>query len=145
MRLHPLFAAAAFLAWSPALAQKAPREESPAPRELVEALSTEPVLDEVEQAIAAASAFPLGTSQNPVRVGGPEGERAYLARLRCGDGAIPKIGARGEGGVGAFGSVVSSYPIDCGAAAPGKVSLVFDIYHAEYAETRLPAGFTPAR
>lgn len=136
-------AAAAFAA--PAAAQLAPREESPAPKELVGALLDAPLVDEVEAAIAAADRHPLGTSQNPVRVGGPEGERAYLSRLRCSDGRSPAIGARTDAGIGAFGSLVSSYAVDCGAAAPGKQSVVFDMYHEEYAETRLPAAFAASR
>jgi hypothetical protein len=96
---------------------------------------------ELEQAIAAASAHPLGTLENPVRVGGPHGERAYIARLRCADGARPRIGQRGSAGIGAFGSIVDIYPLDCGAAAPGKVGLVMDMYHEEHREERAPAGF----
>src|SRR5665213_3437146 len=33
---------------------------------------------ELRQQVAAASAHPLGTIDNPVRAGGPEGERFYL-------------------------------------------------------------------
>ena len=43
--------------------------------------------EEMRALVAAADAHPLGTLENPVRVGGPDGERAYLARLRCADGA----------------------------------------------------------
>jgi error-prone DNA polymerase len=82
---------------------------------------------------------------NPIRVGGPEGERAYLARLRCSDGRAPGIGPRASAGVGAYGSVVDSYSLDCGAAAPGKVSLVLDKYHADHAEQNAPVGFQIAR
>ena len=96
---------------------------------------------EIERAVAAASAHPLGTLENPVRVGGPNGERAYIARLRCADGSRPRIGQRGSAGVGAFGSIVDIYPLDCGAAAPGKVGLVMDMYHEEHREERAPAGF----
>lgn len=95
----------------------------------------------LEAEIAAAATHPLGSLANPVRVGGPEGERAYLARLRCGDGSRPKLGARSDGGIGAFGSVVSLYPLDCGAAAPGRTSLMLDIYHEEHRENRAPPGF----
>ncbi|HEY0413587.1 MAG TPA: hypothetical protein VGD66_10630 [Allosphingosinicella sp.] len=100
---------------------------------------------ELEAEIAAASAFPLGTLQNPVRVGGPEGERAYVARLRCADGKAPAVGATRPGGVGAFGSLVELFPLDCGAAAPGRFDLVMDMYHEEHVEDRAPAGFTLAR
>ena len=135
-----LAAALAALAASPASA-KPPREESPAPRDLVGAPGTADPEAELASAIAAANAHPLGTPANPVRVGGPLGERAYMARLRCGDGSLPKVGARSQGGVGAFGSVVTSYTLDCGAAAPGTASLAFDIYHEEHREARAPAGF----
>jgi len=96
---------------------------------------------ELERAVAAAAAFPLGSVENPVRVGGPEGERAYIARLRCGNGARPQVGPRRDGGVGAFGTVVDLYPLDCGAAAPGRFGLVMDMYHEEHREERAPAGF----
>lgn len=95
----------------------------------------------LEQDIAAANAHPLGTRANPVRVGGPDGERAYLARLRCADGSAPAVGARGEGGVGAFGSLVGAYPLDCGGDASGPVSLLIDPYHQEHQEDRAPPGF----
>ena len=97
---------------------------------------------EEEAAIAAAQAHPLGTRENPVRVGGPEGEHAYIARLRCADGNAPRVGQRGSIGVGAFGSIVDAYPLDCGSAAPGHVTLIMDMYHEEHREDRAPAGFT---
>ncbi|MBV8686420.1 MAG: hypothetical protein JOZ90_06475 [Alphaproteobacteria bacterium] len=98
----------------------------------------------LEAEIAAAAAFPLGSLANPVRVGGPEGERAYVRRLRCADGKPPRIGDRRPGGVGAFGSLVDLFPLDCGAAAPGRVELMMDMYFEEQAEQRAPAGFTLA-
>lgn len=122
-----------------------PREESPAPRELVESIGSGNSDAVLEQAIAAAAAHPLGTLANPIRVAGPEGERAYLARLRCADGRAPAIGAKAAAGVGAYGSLVDAWPIDCGVAAPGKVSLVLDKYHEEHPEQSVPAGFQAAR
>ncbi len=96
----------------------------------------------LDAAVAAAAAFPLGSLANPVRVGGPEGERVYVARLRCADGKPPAIGAKRPGGVGAFGSLVDLVPLDCGAAAPGRIDLFMDMYHEEHVEVRAPAGFT---
>jgi len=128
-----------------ASAQQPPREESPAPRELLEAIGSGNSDAALEQAIAAAGTHPLGTLANPIRVAGPEGERAYLARLRCSDGRAPAIGARSAAGVGAYGSLVDAWPVDCGAAAPGRVSLVLDKYHEEHPESGAPAGFTIAR
>lgn len=89
--------------------------------------------------IAAAAAFPLGSVENPVRVGGPEGERAYLARLRCSDGSSPRLGDRSNGGVGAFGSVVAAYLLRCGGTA---TNLVMDMYHDGHVEDRPPPGLT---
>ena len=97
---------------------------------------------ELERTVAAAAAHPLGTLANPVRVGGPEGARAYIARLRCGDGSPLKVGGRGEGGVGAYGTVTERYSLDCGGAAPGRVDVILDVYHEEHKEERAPAGFT---
>jgi hypothetical protein len=97
--------------------------------------------EEMRALVAAADAHPLGTTENPVRVGGPEGEHAYLGHLRCPGGATPRVGARREAGIGAFGSVVAAYEVICAA---GAVSIVFDMYHEEHVETRPPAGFTYA-
>ena len=95
--------------------------------------------EDMQRLVAAADAHPLGSVANPVRVGGPEGERAYLGHLRCPDGSAPRVGARSSAGIGAFGSMVSAYEVHCGAA-PGRI--VFDMYHEEHAETRAPAGYS---
>jgi hypothetical protein len=137
--MRHLLLAAALLA-APALAQ-APREQSPAPRDVLQAVGAGNTDQALADAIAAAAAHPLGSVQNPIRVAGPEGERAYLARLRCADGRAPAIGTRAAAGVGAYGSIVDAYTLDCGAAAPGKVSLVMDKYHEENPERGAPAGF----
>lgn len=109
------------------------------PEQMMGAIGRASPEDEMRQLAAAADAHPLGTARNPVRVGGPEGERAYLGRLRCADGQAPRIGTRREAGTGAFGSVVAAYDLGCGAQT-GHV--VFDMYHEEHVETRAPAGFT---
>jgi hypothetical protein len=88
--------------------------------------------------VAAAAAYPLGTIENPVRVGGPEGERAYLARLTCEDGTPLRVGTRSDAGQGAFGSVASAYAVACGGTTR---RIVFDMYHAEHVENRAPPGF----
>lgn len=99
--------------------------------------------EEEDPLVAAAAAFPLGSAENPVRVGGPEGEIAYLQRLRCADGATPRVGARSNGGPGAFGSIVASYQLSCPGGAP--MTLVLDMYHEEHREDRAPPGLTLAR
>jgi hypothetical protein len=118
-----------------------PRQQSPAPRDVLAAVGSGNTDAALAQAIAEAGAHPLGTIRNPVRVAGPDGERAYLARLRCSDGRAPAIGAKSAAGVGAYGSLVDAYALDCGAAAPGRISLVVDRYHEENPEARAPAGF----
>lgn len=141
MRRHLTLLAAVALIAAPAAAQRV-GERTTSPEQLLSEIGAGLSDAAIEQAAAAANAHPLGTVENPVRVGGPEGERAYIGRLRCGDGSAPAIGARSSGGTGAFGSIVDTYALDCGAAAPGRVSLVMDMYHAEHREDRAPPGFT---
>ena len=95
--------------------------------------------EEMRALVAAADAHPLGTIANPVRVGGPDGERNYLQRLRCPGGGVPMVGARSTAGIGTFGSVVAAFEVACGDA---RHRIVFDMYHEEHVETRAPAGFT---
>jgi hypothetical protein len=137
MRFLPLIAVSLLLA-APASAQRLGARTA-TPESMVAQMSPASPEEEMRALVAAADAHPLGTVENPVRVGGPEGERAYLAKLRCADGSAPRVGARREAGAGAFGSVVGAYEVFCGAAA-GRI--VFDMYHEEHVETRAPAGFT---
>jgi hypothetical protein len=95
---------------------------------------------ENDPAIVAAQAFPLGSPDNPVRVGGPEGAGNYIGRLRCGDGTRPQVGGPTDGGVGAFGSVVQRYVLQCPSSTPA--SILVDIYHEEHVEDRAVPGFT---
>ena len=122
----------------PAVAQEI-GDRTASPRTHLPAGALAPGQDDLEAAIRAAEAHPLGTLANPIRVGGPEGERAYLARLRCPGGAAPNIGPRSEGGVDAYGTLAGAYDVACGAAA---TRLVFDMYHEEHVEVRAPVGFT---
>ncbi len=140
----PLFSLT-LIALVAAAPQQAPREQSPVPRDVVAPPGAGNTDEEIAAQIAAASAHPLGTTQNPIRVGGPEGAQAYFATLRCADGKTPSIGRARQGGVGAFGAVLQLYPLDCGTAAPGRIELNVDLYHEEHPETRAPAGFQVPR
>jgi hypothetical protein len=111
------------------------------PEQMVSQMNPDGPEEELRRQVAVADAHPLGTVENPIRVGGPEGERAYLGRLRCPGGAVPTVGARGTVGVGAFGSVVAGFDVACGNE---RRRIVFDMYHEEHVETRAPAGFTLA-
>jgi hypothetical protein len=135
MRL-PILALALILSASPALAQRS------TPRQMLQEMGMAPSARQVERSVERARNEPLGTAANPVRVSGPLGERAYIARLRCADGTSPRVGQRSNGGVGAFGFIVDIYPLDCGDAAPGRFQLVMDMYHDDHDETGAPAGFT---
>ena len=133
-----IIAAACLLVAMPVPAQE-PGERTQSPQSMVSALRLAPGEDDLAEAVAAAQAHPLGSIDNPVRVGGPPGERAYLARLRCADGSAPQIGPRADAGVGAFGTIVAAYALRCGAA---ESRIAFDMYHEEHVETGAPAGFT---
>lgn len=128
---------------APALGQHAPRigARTTSPTAMVAQMNPASPEEEEAQLIAAAATHPLGSLANPIRVAGPQGERAYLARLRCADGTPVRIGARREAGVGPYGSVDGAYEIGCAA---GASLLVFDMYHEEHVETGAPAGFTLA-
>jgi hypothetical protein len=138
----PLIAAILLLA-SPALAQHEPRvgARTTSPEAMVAQMNPASPEEEMSRLIAAADAHPLGSLDNPVRVAGPEGERAYLARLHCADGSAVRVGARREAGVGPYGSVDGGYEVICGQQAS---RIVFDMYQEEHQETRAPAGFTLA-
>jgi hypothetical protein len=141
MRKLIALTAGAVLAATPALAAQKLGARTQPPEQVLAQLGEGSSDAELQRAVAAASAFPLGSLQNPVRVGGPQGARDYLARLRCADGKPPSAGAAASGGVGGFGSVVERYEVDCGAAAPGKVQLLMDLYHQEHREKAVPPGF----
>jgi hypothetical protein len=117
-------------------AEEAPPEGSP--EALMDALSggrprPKPNLAELDK-------HPLGSQRNPVRVGGPAGERAYLARLRCADGRYPEFQREGSFGPGPWGYILDGYSVKC---ASGQEALVFmDMYHSRHQEDRAVPGFT---
>ena len=141
MRFPVLALCLAILA-TPAAAQQQRQpglgERTQSPEALFREMSQETPEQEMQRLIAAANAYPLGTIENPVRVGGPEGERAYLARLTCADGTPIRVGTRSDAGQGGFGSVATAYAIACGGTTR---RIVFDMYHEEHVENRAPAGF----
>lgn len=79
----------------------------------------------------------LGTMANPVRVLMPEGERAYLHRLRCDNGGPPTFERQGSGGIGPYGKIVDIYSVEC----PNKSAIVYmDMYHCTEESLAVP-GF----
>ena len=139
MSLKPLIvlAALASLLAAPAAAQTKPNEA----RETMVRFGIAPSAQAVAKALAAARKHPLGSKLNPVRENMPQGQRAYLARLRCADGQAPAFERRGNIGVGAFGFTVDHFEVTC----PGKpaVDVFMDMYH-DGPENRPVPGFTIA-
>ncbi|HEX2762428.1 MAG TPA: hypothetical protein VHM92_01095 [Allosphingosinicella sp.] len=127
---------------APAGAAEKPGDRSITPGQMLGQMAPVDPRAENEAIAAAAARHPLGSAENPVRVAGPAGARDYVSRLRCGDGSRPAQAPHAPGAVGAYGSITEIYPLDCGAAAPGRVALALDLYHEEDAETRAPSGFT---
>lgn len=129
---------------APALADDNLGKRTAPPETLMAGIGTGVSDSALQAEIEAASAFPLGSLRNPVRVGGPEGRNAYIARLRCADGKAPHAIPAVPGGAGGFGTVTELIALDCAAAAPGRLDLYLDLYHEEHVEDRAPAGFTLA-
>lgn len=90
--------------------------------------------------VAADSLAPLGSRSNPVRSRGPFGEREYLRRLRCGDGAAPAFERNGSVGSGADGHILDVYSVSCPRG--GTASVYMDMYHGDARERRPVPGFT---
>jgi hypothetical protein len=94
----------------------------------------------LERAIAAAEQFPLGSDRNPVRAHMPQGQHAYLRRLRCASGQAPAFNRQGNVGIGAFGNIADLYVVTCPGQEPKSVYM--DMYHRGYVEQRAVLGFT---
>jgi hypothetical protein len=90
--------------------------------------------------LARLDKHPLGSKENPVRVGGPGGQRAYLSRLRCEDGRFPEFERAGSVGIGPWGYIMDAYSLDC--ASGQKATVFMDMYHSQHQEDRTVPGFT---
>ena len=95
----------------------------------------------LEKAIAKAEQHPLGAKANPVRENMPEGQIAYLKRLRCPSGAAPAYERKGNIGAGVFGNIVDLYQVTCPGQPTQDVHI--DMYH-DGPEDRPVPGFTMA-
>lgn len=96
----------------------------------------------LDQAVEKAKEHPFGSVQNPVRADGPQGQRAYLQRLRCEDGTAPRFERRGSAGTGPYGTILDIYSVVCAGAGMVPVHLVYiDMYH-DYIEAAPIPGFT---
>ncbi len=82
---------------------------------------------------------PLGARTNPVRCDMPSGERAYLARLRDGNGNPVRFQRLGSFGAGPYGNVLDGYEV---VAGTNTVRVFMDMYHPGHVETNAIPGFT---
>jgi hypothetical protein len=123
---------------SPAAAQRRANEA----RETMQAMGLESLSPEaLAKAIAQAEQSPLGSKANPVRENMPQGQRAYLARLRCAGGTAPAAERKGNVGVGVYGYIIDHFVVACPGAA--AVDVYMDMYH-DGPENRPVPGFTIA-
>lgn len=97
--------------------------------------------EDMRAAVEKASAYPLGSEQNPVRVDGPPGERAYLSRLRCENLKRPWFERRGSAGMSPFGGIVDVYEVRCKGSEPAESLVYMDMYHADHFEEQAVPGF----
>ena len=98
--------------------------------------------DRAARVAATASAHPLGSRENPVRVNMPAGQRAYLYRLRCANGRIPTFERSGSFGPGPYGTIIDGYVVQCAGSQPANSLIFMDMYHPTHNETKAPPGFT---
>lgn len=97
---------------------------------------------QLARAIAEADRHPLGSQQNPVRVSQPQGQRAYLSRLRCANGRSPTYIRAGNAGNGVFGNIIDNYTVICNDSTLARSAIFMDMYHAGHTENRPVPGFT---
>jgi len=94
-----------------------------------------------QQSAPVDSLPPLGARNNPVQGRGPFGEREYLQRLRCRDGAAPAFVRNGSVGAGMDGHILDVYSVTCRASGQ-SAAVYMDMYHPDVRERRAVPGFT---
>ncbi|MBX7532753.1 hypothetical protein K3165_07450 [Qipengyuania sp. 1XM1-15A] len=95
----------------------------------------------LDKALAEASQYPLGSLENPVRASMPQGQRAYLSRLRCEDLSRPEFTRAGNVGLGPFGNIVDAYIVTCNGSEPAERTIHMDMYHSGYVESEAVDGY----
>jgi hypothetical protein len=131
-----LLVAAAMLGSTAAAAMERPNES----RDMMKAMGMKIMSGKkLAKAIAKAEKSPLGSKANPVRENMPQGQRAYLARLRCPGGDKPEVSRKGNVGLGVYRNIVDLYSVTCPGSAP--VEVYMDMYHDGPEDRPIP-GFT---
>jgi len=98
--------------------------------------------EQLEKAIEAASVHPFGSKLNPVRAHQANGQRAYLARLRCDDGTALQFRRRGNVGRGPYMNIVDRYQVRCGKDNATLNEIYMDLYHKGYVENASVPGYS---
>jgi hypothetical protein len=82
----------------------------------------------------------VGSWEAPVKCGGPQGEIAYLQRLRGPDNRPVRFIRSGSMGKGANGNIVDRYVVQ---SADGKLcrEVIMDMYYPGYVENQAVPGF----
>lgn len=86
----------------------------------------------------------LGTEDNPVRCDSPNGEAAYIRRLRDPDGHPPTFMRMGSFGPGPYGNLLDGYELHS-VKTPGVIHvdvIYMDMYHPGFVETRPVPGYS---
>lgn len=96
----------------------------------------------LEAQLEQARAFPLGSKENPVRVNMPKGQRDYISRLNCENGAAPKFLRDGSFGSGPFETIIDRYTLTCIGSAPAETKIYMDMYFPKHVEDQAVPGFT---
>lgn len=125
----------------PTKTEKVSADSEPTDAELAQVLM---LLGQPQKVDASkADKFPLGSKENPVRVGGPEGQRNYLSRLVCDNNEqVSAYDRLGSSDIGPFGGVMDIYEVICDTdKGVVKHEVFLDMYHHDYVETRPAAGF----
>ena len=90
-------------------------------------------------ALASPTGQQLGSKENPIKCDMPDGERAYLTRLRGPNGEVPKINRRGSTGKGPDGHVMDIYVVVLGKQ---QIEVYMDMHHPGHVEEKPIDGFT---
>lgn len=100
---------------------------------------------DLQARIDKAQSHPLGSRENPVRVSMPEGEHAYLRRLRCEDGNPPAYERSGSVGLGPYNHILDLYAVKCLGLVATSHEIHMDMYFPDHVETEAPKGLTLAK
>ena len=98
--------------------------------------------DALAALVAEAQAHPLGSQENPVRAEMPQGQRAYLSRLRCADTSRPEFVRVGNFGMGVYGRIIDGYRVACFRSEPVESMIFMDMYHPGHQEAEAVPGFS---